>query len=157
MRLHKTRKGFSLIELVIVVMIIGIIGAIAIPRLSRGSEGAKINAFVAELDNFAKAIQMYQAQTGNRVLDSSSGTFPTDLGDYLHQNSWEGETPIGGLWDIEVDGVGGHSLSVGVHFMGVSVDTDAVQQVDEAMDDGNLATGAFQKIASDRYYLIPEN
>ena len=148
------RRGFSLVELVIVVMIIGIIGAIAIPRLSRGSEGARINAFVAELDTFAKGIDLYVIENGNEFADSSTGVMPTELRGYLHANAWKGETPIGGYWDVESNGIGGHELSVGVHFMGMPVDEDAAQQVDDMMDDGDLTTGAFQKIAADRFYLI---
>jgi hypothetical protein len=29
-----------------------------------------------------------------------------------------------------------------------------MQQIDAAMDDGDLATGAFRKIAGDRYYMV---
>jgi len=29
-----------------------------------------------------------------------------------------------------------------------------MQQIDEITDDGDLATGAFRKIADDRYYFI---
>ena len=148
------RRGFSLVELVIVVMIIGIIGAIAIPRLSRGSEGARINAFVAELNTFATGIDQYVIENGNEFIDSSTGRMPVELKDYLHENAWEGETPIGGYWDVESNDTGGISLAVGVHFMGVRVDKDAAHQVDHIIDDGDLTTGAFQQIATDRFYLI---
>ena len=150
------RRGFSLIELVIVVVIIGILGAIAIPRISRGTEAARINAFVKEINALATAIDHYQVQTGNKVTDSSTGRTPTELKDYLQDNAWEGETPIGGFWDIEVNdrGVG---MAIGVHFMGVTVDRDAAKEVDEVLDDGNLKSGVFQQLAPDRYYLILEN
>ncbi len=29
-----------------------------------------------------------------------------------------------------------------------------MQQIDAAMDDGDLATGGFRKIADDRYYMV---
>ena len=138
-------------------MIIGIIGAIAIPRLSRGSEGTRINAFVAELNTLGKGIDQYVIENGSDFGDSSTGRMPTELRGYLQENAWEGETPIGGYWDVEANGVGGHTLSVGVHFMGVRVDKDAAQDVDEAMDDGDLTTGSFQQIATDRFYLILQN
>lgn len=50
MRASKVRKlAFSLVELVIVVVIIGITAAIAIPRVSAGSEQAKLSALQASL------------------------------------------------------------------------------------------------------------
>ncbi|MBX2852858.1 MAG: hypothetical protein KTR15_14070 [Phycisphaeraceae bacterium] len=146
-----------MIELVIVVVIIGVLGAIAIPRLSRGSEGARVNAFVAELNTFAKGIDRYRVENGTDIADSSTGDMPAELSDYLHENAWEGETPIGGFWDVESNGIGGYGLAVGVHFIGGSVDKDAVEQVDRLIDDGDMNTGAFRQLSSDRFYLILEN
>jgi prepilin-type N-terminal cleavage/methylation domain-containing protein len=63
-----SRKGFSLIELVIVVVIIGIIAAIAIPRLSRGASGAADSAVAGNLTVLRNAIDLYATEHG--------GTFP---------------------------------------------------------------------------------
>jgi prepilin-type N-terminal cleavage/methylation domain-containing protein len=65
----KSRRGFSLIELVIVVVIIGIIAAIAIPRLSRGSAGAADAALSGNLAVLRNAIDLYATEHG--------GTYPT--------------------------------------------------------------------------------
>lgn len=148
------RRGFSLIELVIVVVIIGVLGAIAIPRLSRGSEGAKVNAFINELNTLAKGIDLYVVENGNRFDDSATGIMPTELSDYLHENAWAGKTPIGGYWDVESYDIGGYALAVGVHFQGVKVNKAAVIEVDRIMDDGDLMSGEFRQIANDRFYLI---
>jgi prepilin-type N-terminal cleavage/methylation domain-containing protein len=63
-----TRRGFSLIELVIVVVIIGIIAAIAIPRLSRGASGAADSALAGDLSVLRNAIDLYATEHG--------GTYP---------------------------------------------------------------------------------
>ena len=152
----RSRQGFSLIELIIVVVIIGILSAIAIPRLSRGTEGASINAFVNEINNLAKAIDQYQVESGNQIADSSTGVLPTELADCLNANSWKGQTPLGGQWDIARD-ESGIVLAVGVHYMSSSPDEDALRQADAILDDGDLTTGAFRKIAANRYYLVLKN
>ncbi|MEO0475271.1 MAG: prepilin-type N-terminal cleavage/methylation domain-containing protein [Planctomycetota bacterium] len=151
------RLGFSLIELIIVVVILGVLAAVAIPRLSRGSEGAGINAFVNEINNLSKVIDMYQVETGNKISDSQTGITPRELGDYLHATTWEGQTPLGGEWDLERDD-SGVTLAVGVHYMrsSTSPDEDKLTRVDELLDDGDLSTGTFRKIASKRYYLVLE-
>lgn len=64
----RSRRAFSLIELVIVVVILGIIGAVAIPRMSRGAEGASESALVSNLATLRGAIELYAAEHG--------GTFP---------------------------------------------------------------------------------
>ncbi|HWB52969.1 MAG TPA: prepilin-type N-terminal cleavage/methylation domain-containing protein [Tepidisphaeraceae bacterium] len=63
-----TRKGFSLIELVIVVVIIAIIGAIAIPRMSRGAAGASDSALSGDLNILRSAIDLYASE--------HNGTYP---------------------------------------------------------------------------------
>lgn len=149
-------RGFSLIELVIVVMIIGVIGAIAIPRLSRGAEGARVSAFISDLNTFANAIERYRHETRDGVSDSTTGRFPDEMKGYLHPKDWEQDTPLGGRWDIEANDTG-VVLAVGVHYLGAEVDSEGMQAVDDAMDDGALKTGAFRQIDRDRFYLILEN
>lgn len=149
-------RGFSLIELVIVVIIIGVLGAIAIPRMSRGTEGARVSAFIAELNNFSTVIEQYRLEHLKNPADSSTGQAPPELVEYLRDNSWEGKTPIGGHWDIEANDLGAITLAVGVHFQSDVPDVDALQKIDSTIDDGNFETGIFQRLASDRYYLIIE-
>jgi prepilin-type N-terminal cleavage/methylation domain-containing protein len=65
-----SRRGFSLIELVIVVVIIGIIAAIAVPRMSRGAAGAGDSALAGDLATLRNAIDLFQTEHG--------GVYPTD-------------------------------------------------------------------------------
>lgn len=60
----RSRRGFSLIELVIVVVIIGIIAAIAVPRMSRGAAGAADSSLSANLAVLRNAIELFQAEHG---------------------------------------------------------------------------------------------
>lgn len=60
--MNKTKKGFSLVELVIVVVIIGVIAAIAVPRISRGARGASESAMRANLAAMRAAIDLFAAE-----------------------------------------------------------------------------------------------
>ena len=54
-----SRKGFSLIELLIVVVIIGILAAIAIPKFANTKEKAYIAQMKSDLKNLASAQESY--------------------------------------------------------------------------------------------------
>jgi len=64
-RNRSSRRGFSLVELVIVVVILGIIAAIAIPRISSSSQAAGTSALRANLQTVRNAIDWYYTEHGN--------------------------------------------------------------------------------------------
>ncbi len=66
-----------------------------------------------------------------------------------------GGTTIGGVWD-SVNNSFGITSAIGVHFNGVGETRKDpyMREIDAAIDDGDLQTGWFQKIAGKRYYFI---
>ena len=65
MIVKRTRKGITLIELLIVVLILGALSAIAIPRISQSANNAKQKACDVNVDIINSAIEMYNADTGD--------------------------------------------------------------------------------------------
>ena len=61
---RKSRRGFSLIEMVIVILILGIIAAVAAPRMFDTAATAEQNTTRQQLAVLRNAIEMYRARAG---------------------------------------------------------------------------------------------
>ena len=73
----RSRKGLTLIELLIVVIILGALAAIAIPRITTSATTAKNNACKTNVDTLNTAIEMYQIDNGS--YPASLGTVTADV------------------------------------------------------------------------------
>jgi len=154
--LHTTRRSaFTLIEILIVVVILGILASVVIARAKDFRDDAGRAAFMTSGRIFTQAAMRFQLDTGQYPEDAASGALPAGFGNYVQANRWEGGTPIGGVWDSENNSFGVIS-ALGVHFNGTGDTRDDafMQQIDATLDDGDLATGGFRKIADNRYYFI---
>ncbi len=151
------RSGFTLVELLIVVVILAMLAAIVVPASVGVRTETEQAAFAAELRILVDAAALYTAKTQRDLEDASSGVIPTGFEDYLDSNGWEDGTPVGGVWDSERDAFGFGS-TLGVHFVSGTPRSDAyMETVDALVDDGDLATGGFRKLAPDRFaYILAE-
>jgi len=70
----ESRKGFTLIELMVVILIVGILASVAIPMLRGRIDAAKWSEGKAMIGSIATAIRSYQAEKG------PDGAAPTVLG-----------------------------------------------------------------------------
>ena len=76
----RSRKGLSLVELVIVVLILGALAAIAIPRIMTGSGAARIAACDTNIDIINMQMELYNANENDypslAVLFADANYFP---------------------------------------------------------------------------------
>ncbi len=152
--LYRDRAGFTLIEILIVVVILGILAAIVIPQIAGMSEEARRSSFAASVKKFAEAVERFRIENGTYPEDASSGVIPAGFDEYILQSNYERPTPLGGVWDTELNSMGVTS-AIGVHFNdGSDPGAAYMTQVDAIIDDGDLATGAFRELQATRYYWV---
>jgi prepilin-type N-terminal cleavage/methylation domain-containing protein len=151
------RLGFTLIEILIVVVILGVLAAVVVASFNTTTDDARKNAFASSIKIFADASMRYALDNGAYVADGSSGQVPAGFAPYIEPNSYTAATPVGGVWDTELNSFGVVS-AVGVHFNGTGPTRDDAYmvEIDAILDDGDLASGAFRKLAGDRYYWVIE-
>lgn len=148
------RRAFTLIEILIVVVILGVLAAIVIPQFTDVTGESQRTAFVNSAQIFVAAAKRYELDYGE-YPDAGHGKLPDGFGDYIQSNKWEGATPIGGEWEAKED-KDGITAVLGVHYEGNDPDHDPARMlvIDEMVDDGDLATGAFRQFGDKHYFFI---
>ena len=150
-RMQSTRSrcaGFSLIELAVVVGILSVVLAIAVPIAVKLLMQAQSAAVENDLRVFNAAFQAYANEHGDWPAgDGTPGAFPEGMAGYLAETNWGRRTPLGGnyAWDP-------NSMQQGLRYRAVIViasttgnpvteNREQLSQLDQKIDDGNLATG----------------
>lgn len=68
-RIRTTKRGFTLVEILIVVIILGILAAIVIPQFTSASTEARENSLRSQLQTLRSQIELYKLQHGDAVPD----------------------------------------------------------------------------------------
>lgn len=92
-----TKRGVTLIELLIVVVILAALAMIAIPRISQSADNAKQNACDTNIDVINSAIEMYHVD--------NDGTWPAALTDVTGSTTYFPDgapaCPLGGTYSMD--------------------------------------------------------
>ena len=137
-------------EIMIVVVIIGLLAAMAIPAFKRVQRRSVNTTMANDFRVFAQAFETYSMENGKWPANAGAGVVPPGMNAAnLKVNVWKAKTPIGGQWNWD-DNVGLGGFVAGISVSNFTCDDAQLTEIDTMIDDGNLNTGNFQKVANNR-------
>lgn len=149
-------SGVGLLELMVVVTIISMLMLAGVPTYNRIQRKARASAVVNDFRVFAAVFQAHAHETGSWPAETAVGVVPAGMNNAeLKAEAWQRLTPMGGQFDWDFNQVhpGGTSpggrwrAAIGIASSATStviLDVDLMQEIDRALDDGNLNTGSFR-------------
>lgn len=153
-----SRRGFTLVELVIVILIVGILGTVTVPKVINSTKDTAVQATLRDFDAIFDAAEFYKAQHGEYPSDTSSLNAPGDFKGYLPDRVFQKAPPIGGdsyVWVRASSGTGGSGEGIVViDASAKAISTEMALAIDKFYDDGNLGAGAVQLLNGGRSFAI---
>lgn len=150
----RRNAGFTLVEIMIVVAIIALLAVIALPSFLRARQSAQNAKFVNALRVASNAIETYAVEHNGYPSDANRSVVPSGMATYLDATlDWTGPTPIGGQWDWDFNVFG---VKAAISVVNPTASLAQLLEIDRRIDDGDLATGAFQDMSGGRYSDIIE-
>jgi type II secretory pathway pseudopilin PulG len=152
----RSTSGVGLVELMVVVTIISMIMLAAVPTYNRIQRKARASTIVNDFRVFASAFQAHAHETGSWPAEVAPGVVPPEMTNVeMNFTAFTRVTPMGGHFDWDFNQVhpGGTSpggrwrAALGINNTAdssVILDQELLQEIDAALDDGDLNTGSFR-------------
>jgi prepilin-type N-terminal cleavage/methylation domain-containing protein len=154
--------GFTIIEIMIVVAIIGTLAIIAIPSFINARQSSQNASFLNSLRLLSQEMELYTIQEGKGDYppDAPAATLPPGFeGHPIRNFSWTDTTPIGGQWDWDRAADRGSKIYgcyAGISVISPGRTSKQMEDIDEKVDDGNLAQGKFRQHAAGYIYALED-
>jgi type II secretory pathway pseudopilin PulG len=152
----RSTAGVGLVELMVVVTVISMLMLAAVPTYNRIQRKARASTVVNDFRVFAATFQAHAHETGSWPVETAVGVVPTGVSSTdLNTQAWTRPTPMGGQFDWEFNQVHPGGTSPGGRWRAalainssatttVLLDVELLKEIDQALDDGDLATGSFR-------------
>ncbi|MEI6083454.1 MAG: type II secretion system protein [Verrucomicrobiota bacterium] len=156
--IRKPKAAFTLVEIMIVVAIIGLVGTLALPSFAKARRKSMQTAFVEDLRILSDGIFVWAQNSGRYPTDGPTGGLPVGMdAEDFKGVTWTTATPMGGRWDYDAANAACGSCKAAITVITPTNASDPTwREIDALVDDGDLTTGNFRIIRSDRYSYVLE-
>ncbi len=149
--MKKLTHNFTLVEIMVVVGIIGMLTALVSPSLRQAREKSQQVRFMNDLRVASGAFQLFALENAGWPADRTPGVVPTGMSGYLGTFPWQQDTTIGGQWDWDYNQFG---FTAGVSVYQPARTGAQMAEIDNKIDDGNLAQGNFRTRSSGYIFIL---
>ncbi len=146
-------RAFTLVEIMILVIIIGMLATMALPYVGKARESSQNVRLMNDWRIFMAAFESYATEMGEFPENGSSGQIPAGMEGHLGETAWTAVTAVGGSWDWDLEQFG---FTAGISLVDSSIVAGQMRNVDEKLDDGDLANGLFRQTGATRLTYILE-
>jgi type II secretory pathway pseudopilin PulG len=142
-----------------VVVIIGLLIMLGYPAFAKVRRSAQSARFISDVRTFSQAFETYSMETGLWPPNAGSGVVPVNIADdILKRRSWLAVPSVGGRWNWDAGATAqSFGFFAGISVVGPTADDAQMALIDHRIDDGDLNTGLFRKVAANRFsYILQE-
>ena len=147
--------AFTLVELMIVLAILADLAVIAIPAYDRARKTAQNGRFASDIRVISAAFEIYNTETQKYPPEAPVGVIPIGMDQYLRGVDWTDRNSLGGQWDWDFNQ--GYAKAAINTVQPIDANTVQMQDLDNKIDNGVLATGQFRERDLRHYAMILEN
>jgi len=161
---HRRRlAAFTLMQVLVSMAVGSVVITAGVPRVRESERRARSNIIIADLTIFAAAFDTYAQENGGWPAETAAGVMPPEMAGRLGSTSWLRVTPIGGQYNWENNQMhGGVRYRAAITISStslapVTIDPEALAEIDRVLDDGNLSTGLFRTgVNHDALYILQQ-
>jgi type II secretory pathway pseudopilin PulG len=149
-RIPRSGRGVGMVELMVVLTIISMLVTVIAPTYNRIQRKARASAMVNDFRVYSAVYLSHAHEVGSWPAETPAGVVPSEITSAeMKRDNWTRVTSIGGKFDWDYNQVHNGAMvraaiaisdAVGAPLL---VDLDMFEEMDRALDDGNLATGNF--------------
>ena len=143
--------AFTLVEILILLVIIGILATVAMPYMRQALESSQNVRLVNDWATFMSTFEIHVTETGEFPPDGAVGEIPTGMEEFLGETAWTAISVVGGSWSWDLEQYG---FAAGISLADSKVPAWQMRDVDDQMDDGDLANGLFRQTGPFRFTYI---